>query len=99
MSATLDHLPTESDERELQERLDAARTKIENLEIALESSRVIGIAVGIVVERCRLSAGQAFDALVRVSQSEHRKLRDVASDLVFTGVVPPTRTAERTTRR
>ena len=99
MSATLDQLPTESDERELQERLAAARTKIENLEIALESSRIIGIAVGIVVGRCRLSAAQAFDALVRISQSEHRKLREVASDLVFTGVVPTPRTAARNAHR
>lgn len=67
--------------------LTAARTKIENLEIALETSRTIGMAVGIVMERLRLPQDQAFDVLRRISQHHHRKLRDLASEIVFCGAV------------
>lgn len=67
--------------------LEAAMAKIQNLEIALETSRTIGMAVGIVMERLRLPPDQAFDVLRRISQQHHRKLRDLASDLVFCGAV------------
>ena len=70
------------------EELAAARDKIANLETALLSSRLIGMAIGVVVERCRLGADDAFRFLVSVSQHEHRKLRDIAADLVYTGIVP-----------
>lgn len=66
----------------------AAQAKIANLEIALQSSRVIGMAVGIVMERCKLTPDEAFDLLVSVSQHEHRKLREIADDLVLTGAIP-----------
>jgi AmiR/NasT family two-component response regulator len=68
--------------------LEAARTKIANLEVALRSSRMIGMAIGIVMERCKISEDEAFALLVHVSQHTHRKLRDLASELVFTGVIP-----------
>lgn len=66
----------------------SAQAKIANLEIALQSSRVIGMAVGIVMERCKLTPDEAFDLLVSVSQHEHRKLREIADDLVLTGAIP-----------
>ncbi len=69
-------------------RLDEAHSKIENLELALQSSRMIGMALGIVMERCRLSERDAFELLVHVSQRTHRKLRDIAEELVFSGVIP-----------
>jgi GAF domain-containing protein len=67
--------------------LDADRTEVraENLEIALQSSREIGIAIGILVERHKLGAEQAFDMLRAASQHTARKLRDIACDLVRTG--------------
>jgi GAF domain-containing protein len=56
-----------------------------NLRTALESRDVIGQAKGILMERFKLNADQAFQVLVAVSQHQHRKLRDVAGDLAATG--------------
>ena len=65
--------------------LAAAEAKIATLETALESARMIGTAIGILVERLKIAPGDAFDSLVEASHEEHRKVRDIASDLVFTG--------------
>lgn len=59
-----------------------------NLEIALESSRVIGMAMGIIMASTLSTADQAFDTLRRVSQETNRKLRDVALEVTETGTVP-----------
>lgn len=64
-----------------------------NLEIALESSRVIGMAMGILMASRLCTADQAFDALRRVSQETNRKLRDVALDVTETGALPEGRHA------
>jgi len=61
-----------------------------NLNAALGSREVIGQAQGILMERERISAGQAFDVLRRASQHLNRKLRDVAQDFVDTGARPET---------
>lgn len=60
----------------------------ENLEIALESSRVIGMAMGIIMSSKLFTADQAFDALRKASQESNRKLRDVAFDVTETGTLP-----------
>jgi hypothetical protein len=60
----------------------------ENLEIALESSRVIGMAMGIVMSSRLVTADQAFELLRKVSQDSNRKLRDVASEVAETGILP-----------
>lgn len=65
--------------------LVAAHTQIGNLKIALESSREIGAAIGILMNRCQVSYQQGFDILREASQRTHRKLREVAADLVYTG--------------
>lgn len=62
-----------------------------NLEIALESSRVIGMAIGIIMSRQLLTAEQAFDALRRTSQESNRKLRDLALEVTETGALPERR--------
>jgi AmiR/NasT family two-component response regulator len=51
---------------------------------------MIGQAVGILMERERISADQAFDILRRASQHLNVKLREVARDLVGTGERPET---------
>jgi AmiR/NasT family two-component response regulator len=73
---------------QLQVELAAARSKIANLDTALQSCRMIGTAIGILVERYKMSPEESFRTLVAVSQHVHRKLRDIASDLVFTGELP-----------
>lgn len=54
----------------------------ENLRIAMASRAVIEQAKGILMARGGISPDQAFEMLVRASQRENRKLREVATDLV-----------------
>jgi GAF domain-containing protein len=61
-----------------------------NLQAALVSRELIGQAQGILMERERVSAEQAFDILRRASQHLNEKLRDVAQNLVDTGESPNT---------
>jgi transcriptional regulator with GAF, ATPase, and Fis domain len=59
----------------------------ENLNTALATSRRIGAAIGILMVTRRITEDEAFDMLRQSSQRRHRKLRDVADDVVFTGVL------------
>jgi GAF domain-containing protein len=63
----------------------AARDLAGNLQTALESRAVIDQAKGILMERYKLTADQAFQALAAVSMHTNRKVRDVADHLVTTG--------------
>ncbi|HZC53673.1 MAG TPA: GAF and ANTAR domain-containing protein [Mycobacterium sp.] len=55
---------------------------------AIDSRTVIGQACGILIERHKIPAEQAFKMLVRASQRNHLKLRDLAGRLVETGEEP-----------
>jgi hypothetical protein len=59
--------------------------EVHNLRRAIGSRKVIGEAVGILMERHRLTADQAFERLVTVSQQRHIKLRELATRLTETG--------------
>jgi hypothetical protein len=65
-----------------------AEDRAANLEVALSSSRTIGTAVGVLVERHRLTEDRAFDLLRLSSMRTNRKLVDVARDLVECGELP-----------
>lgn len=67
--------------------LEAERNKTQNLTVALESNREIGQAIGILMARRRITSEQAFDRLRAVSQRTHRKLRELAEDVVETGIL------------
>lgn len=54
---------------------------------AMKSRATIEQAKGILMERHKVNAEIAFNVLVKVSQEQNRKLRDVADDLVSTGSV------------
>jgi len=69
----------------------------EDLHRALTTREVIGQAQGILMERERVSAHEAFDILRRASQHLNRKLRDIAQELVDTGERPIT--GDRVTER
>lgn len=56
-----------------------------NLQIALESNRRIGMALGIVMFSHKVTAPAAFDLLRQVSQCSHRKIRDIAEDVIERG--------------
>lgn len=62
--------------------------RAKNVESALASSRDIGAAQGILMERYKLPRDEAFGLLAVVSQQTNRKLRDIAVHLVETGEVP-----------
>lgn len=65
-----------------------AEQRARNLEQALQSNRRIGMAIGIVMMEYRIQEGPAFDMLRAVSQHTHRKLREVAEDVILTGALP-----------
>lgn len=64
------------------------RVRADNLLVALDSSRRIGAAIGIVMAIHRYTYEQAFETLRVASQKTHRKLRDVAEEIVITGAIP-----------
>jgi hypothetical protein len=68
----------------------AASDRADHLVEALGTREMIGQAQGILMERERITADQAFDVLRRASQHMNVKLRDVAETLVDTGVDPDT---------
>ncbi|UOY03164.1 GAF and ANTAR domain-containing protein [Blastococcus sp. PRF04-17] len=59
-----------------------------NLQRAVSSRDVIGQAKGILMERFKLTADQAFAVLSRTSQETNRKLIDIARELAETGDLP-----------
>jgi GAF domain-containing protein len=59
-----------------------------HLQRALDSRAVIDQAKGILMERFKLTADQAFQALTRVSMETNTKVRDVAERFVSTGDLP-----------
>jgi GAF domain-containing protein len=72
---------------------DDEERRILNFQAALTSREIIGEALGILMERERISADQAFDVLRRASQHLNIKLREVAQNLVDTGEDPETGSA------
>jgi GAF domain-containing protein len=66
----------------------------DQLQQALLTRNLIGQAQGIMMERERISADQAFDVLRRASQNLNIKLREVAQRLVESGEAPTSRPRE-----
>jgi GAF domain-containing protein len=67
------------------EAVDDAGEQIDQLKEAMATRTVIGQAQGILMERHKFTAGQAFDRLRTASMNLNRKLRDVAKELTETG--------------
>ena len=65
--------------------LQDARDLAENLQKAMQFRSVIEQAKGILMERHKLTADQAFRLLSNASMHTNRKVRDIAEDLVLTG--------------
>jgi len=66
----------------------SALERVAHLEAALDSRAVIEQAKGILMERFKITADQAFQALVTVSMESNVKLREVAERFVGTGELP-----------
>lgn len=69
--------------------LQDARELAGNVRAAMESRSVIEQAKGILMERYKLTADQAFRLLADASMRTDRRLRAVADDLVATGGLTP----------
>ena len=67
----------------------AAEVQAANLEIALQSSRRIGAAIGILMCQHKVTEPQAFALLKVASQHSHRKVHDLAVDVIDTGSLDP----------
>ena len=65
--------------------------KQEHMARALSMRDLIGQAKGILMERHRITADQAFALLVRASQRTNTKLTDIAQELTDTGDLPRSR--------
>src|SRR3954454_14551699 len=65
--------------------------KTENLGRALETSRRIGAAIGILMARHNVPYDGAFGLLRIASQTSHHKLNDIAEEVLETGIleIPP----------
>lgn len=61
---------------------------VDNLEQAVLTRTVIGQATGILMERHKVTADDAFEMLATASNTTNRKVRDLAVDLVETGLLP-----------
>jgi transcriptional regulator with GAF, ATPase, and Fis domain len=66
----------------------ASSRHTENVDRALGSSRAIGEAIGILMSRYRETEAQAFNRLVRVSQTTNTKVRDLAQEIIRIGEIP-----------
>ena len=69
----------------------SARREIYQRSIAMEHRTVIGQAEGILMERLRIDAEQAFAYLRRMSQTENRKLITICNEIVETRQLPHNR--------
>jgi hypothetical protein len=58
-----------------------------NLEVALQTARLIGAAVGIVMAKCNVTEVISFEMIKRMSHDTNRRLRAVAEEIVATGDV------------
>ncbi|MEV0288373.1 MULTISPECIES: GAF and ANTAR domain-containing protein [unclassified Kribbella] len=67
--------------------IDTART-MESLAVAADSQAHVAVAVGLLMERYRLNAEQAFSVLSRYSQDRNVKVRDLATDLILNRRLP-----------
>ena len=65
------------------------RDRADNLARALDNSRAIGVAVGVLVERYKVTPEQAFQQLSNASQHSNCKVADLARELADTGEFPP----------
>jgi GAF domain-containing protein len=59
--------------------------RITNLERALDSNRNVAMAMGVLMAQNKITSQHAFDLLRGASQHSHRKLRDLALDVIDTG--------------
>lgn len=70
---------------QLRSRVSENEAQLANLQQALQSPQMIGMAMGIVMTREKLTPDQAFNVVSVLSQRTNTKLRDLAERIVLTG--------------
>lgn len=85
------HRPASVTSRPTAQDVEALEQRVASLQRALDSSRQIGAATGILMARQGWSYEDAFEWLRRASQTSNRKVVDLADEIVLTGTVeaPP----------
>ena len=79
----------EQEERDqLAHQVVLLRDKTMHLERALETSRDIGVAMGIVMAREKVTRQCAWDMLRMVSQHQNRRVSAIAVDVIESGELP-----------
>jgi len=73
---------------EMLQRLDEADTEAAHLKRALEHSRDIGAAVGVIMALHKVRKDEAFELLKRTSQDQNTKLYTLAREVLATGELP-----------
>jgi hypothetical protein len=71
-----------------QDALRAAQHQVEMLQIALETNRDIGAAIGILMYEHKIDREAAWNLLRAVSQQTNHKVRDVAMKVIEAGTLP-----------
>jgi AmiR/NasT family two-component response regulator len=72
---------TELASEEHPDELASSSARIRSLEHALGTSRVIGIAIGIVMERHQTTVNEAFAMLIETARAQEVTVHDLAADL------------------
>lgn len=68
----------------------ATARREEHLKVAVDARKLVGQAMGILMERYNLTGDQAFQVLRRYSQDTNTKLREVAQQLIDSRRLPNT---------
>ncbi|MGN6472835.1 MAG: ANTAR domain-containing protein [Mycobacteriales bacterium] len=69
-----------------EERVRAAEDGLAGMRLAMDTRAVIEQAKGMIMITLKVDADAAFEVLVRRSQTTHKKLSDVAIEIVQTGM-------------
>jgi AmiR/NasT family two-component response regulator len=88
LSVEVDLTDTEQFILEMLERLDAADTEAAHLRRALDHSRDIGAAIGVLMAMKKVTRDEAFELLRRARQDQNRKLHDLSLEVLSTGELP-----------
>lgn len=68
-------------------------SRVENLQLALQSNRDIGAAVGVLMASHQLTYEAGLGRIRTASQNGNRKMQEVAAQVLYTGQLPVYRTA------
>jgi AmiR/NasT family two-component response regulator len=73
---------------QLRQAVERSRDRVHHLEAALEHSRDIGTAMGILMTMHKVTREAAFEMLRAASQNQNRKVSALALDVIERGCLP-----------